>query len=296
VNYDISGIQPTPLRTKFGLDASARVGLVNLAGSYGIGRSVEMYINFPIVFADTHAAELIVAGRGSPSNDERAVSPEQLEQQLGPGGSLEVRKVSFAEKGAGSEFQEGTHVGLGRITIGTKAVVYSRQWLRVALAPELLLPSPSAAEFAGTDSAAILPRAVVGLPLGHGADLYVDAGYDFDWKNDELRRFVWSTGGSLSFQRICLDVGVGGSQFNRGIKWTPDVTTFENIDFAGNPQTVTLTANGKTTLGTTFVDFLTGVKAHISERSVLAGAVSVPVNNEGARPAAVGTVAVELYF
>jgi len=48
-------------------------------------------------------------------------------------------------------------------------------------------------------------------------------------------------------------------------------------------------------LGDNFVDFLAGLKIRLGEKSVLFGAVSVPVNEEGVRPAAVGTVAIEIY-
>ena len=57
-----------------------------------------------------------------------------------------------------------------------------------------------------------------------------------------------------------------------------------------------LTALGDNRLGSNFVDLLGGIKVRVAENSVLAGAVNVPLNDEGFRATAVGTLALEQYF
>lgn len=70
------------------------------------------------------------------------------------------------------------------------------------------------------------------------------------------------------------------------------------VDENGQPQPVTITAvdPNSTQLGTNYVDFLFGVKVRLLDGLVLDGAVNVPVNSAGFRPAAVGTIALEYYF
>ena len=74
--------------------------------------------------------------------------------------------------------------------------------------------------------------------------------------------------------------------------WTPAIAPF--VDRNGNRGTIQ--ALGDNRLGSNFIDALGGVKVRLSDRSVISGAVNVPLNNEGFRAAAVGTLAVELYF
>src|SRR5262249_13811959 len=142
-------------------------------------------------------------------------------------------------------------------------------------------------------SAAILPRVVAAARITSMLRLRLDAGYDYDMNHDELRRFTWNTGVSIPIgNRALFDLGVGGSRFNSGITWTPTTTSVHAFD--GSPLSVN--ALGDNHLGSNFVDFLGGVKLRIAEATVLAGAVNVPVNNEGYRATAVGTLAVERYF
>jgi hypothetical protein len=44
------------------------------------------------------------------------------------------------------------------------------------------------------------------------------------------------------------------------------------------------------------VDFLGGIKARITDQVVLSGAVTVPLNDQGFQPDALGTIALELYL
>ena len=91
---------------------------------------------------------------------------------------------------------------------------------------------------------------------------------------------------------MTFDLGAGGSKFNHKIVWSPQGTGFGNT---GSPL-LSFAPVEDNRLGDNFVDLLAGVKVKLKEKSVLVGAVRVPVNNEGVRPTAVGTLAVELYF
>ena len=44
------------------------------------------------------------------------------------------------------------------------------------------------------------------------------------------------------------------------------------------------------------MDFIGGLKVRVAGETVISGAVTVPLNGEGFRPDALGTVAVEQYF
>src|SRR5262249_26444966 len=133
-----------------------------------------------------------------------------LDDRLKPGGPLVLREETFTDLGIA--FNDGTHAGVGRISVGAKDLVYSGKRVQVAVAPEFFFPSPNEGEFAGSDSAAILPRLIAAFPLADRLKLHVDAGYDFDFDHDELRRFVWDTGVSVPGKNLTLDCGVGGSK------------------------------------------------------------------------------------
>ena len=59
-------------------------------------------------------------------------------------------------------------------------------------------------------------------------------------------------------------------------------------------QTNIITVQEDNRLGTTYVDFLAGVKVKLTDRFVLSGAVGVPVTDQGFRPPALGTLALEV--
>jgi hypothetical protein len=164
--------------------------------------------------------------------------------------------------------------------------------VQLAFAPEFFFPSPNEGDFAGSDSAAILPRLVAGVTIATRLKLHVDAGYDFDFDRDELRRVVWNVGASVPGTRVTFDFGLGGSKFNQGIQWTPRVARGARIQMFP-PSTAT--ALGNIRLSDNFVDFLSGFKLRLTDRCVLSATVDVPVNGEGFRADAVGTLALELY-
>jgi len=281
----------------FGLEARAKVGLVNLAVNWGFASRLEATFNLPLVVVDAQASQSFTTQPQYLNLPPRsailsgAPTIDQLNSLL-KNGSLVFRKETFRD--LGFDFNEGTHVGVGRISLGAKGIAYSSQALRLAVAAELFLPSPNENQFAGPASPAVLPRAIAAVPIGSRLKWLADAGYDYDFDNAELRRFVWNSGASFAIgSQATLDAGVGGSEFNKAITWTPAVAY--GIKTGTYPATV-LTTQAGNRLGDSFVDFLGGVKLRLTDRLAFSGAVNVPLNNQGFRPAALGTLALETYF
>lgn len=297
INYQVTGLAE-PLFTKFGLQTRARVGLFNVSYSYGPTEWAELSVNFPITIVNAQAKSSFVtlrAAQDAPIGDApvaAATSIDALDRNLQPGGPLILREGTVNQLGA--SFNDGTSVGLGRVSLGGKAQFVHNEWVDAAASMEIFLPSPSEDEYAGTNSAAFLPRLITAFNLVDGVKIHVDAGYDFDTEFSELRRFVWNTGFSFAIPHLTFDGGFGGSKFNRGIEWTPSAF----VQPPGSEIDVPLLFNslGDNTLGTNYVDFLFGVKGQILDNTVLSGAVNVPLNDQGIRADAVGTVAVEMYF
>lgn len=281
---------------KFGLTAKAKVGLINLAASYGLTQRLELTLNVPLVVVDVQASQSFTTRPDTLSVPpgqavlSGASTQEGLDELLRTGG-LVFRRETFRD--LGFSFNDGTHVGLGRISVGGKAVLYAGQRLRLAVTPEFFFPSPNEAQFAGSESASIAPRLVAQLSLAEWLKLHQDAGYDYDFSEAELRRFVWDTGVSVPLRRLTFDCGIGGSVFDTPIEWTPRVAL--GAATATFPAT-TATALGDNTIGDTFIDMLLGIKLRVSDHAVISGAVTVPLNDQGFRPAAIGTLAVEQYF
>jgi len=297
IPYEIASSSEKPLYGDLGLRAQAHVEITNLSATYGVGARFDLNFNLPIVIVDaqawqtfsTLASELHeplsqVAASGAPSLAD-------LKAELQPGGLLAIRTAKLSS--LGFSFNDGTHVGVGRISVGAKGVAYAAQRLQLALTTELLMPSPSQSQFSGSDSTAIFPGAVAAVPLLPYLKLRMDAGYNYDFNVAELRSFVWDAGASVPLQRASFDIGVRGSEYNKKLQWTPPVAY--GVPSGGFPATV-LTAQNGTSLGDSFVDLIYGSRIRITNRLVLSGAVDVPLNNEGFRPVAVGTVAVESYF
>lgn len=296
INYQVNGLDQ-PLYTKFGLKTDAKVGLFNIAYSYGVLEWLELSVNFPITIVDARAQSSFVT-LASAANDPigdapvaAATSIEALDRNLS-NGQLIIREGTVNQLGA--NFNDGTSAGLGRVSLAGKAQFLDTEYVDMAFSMEIFLPSPSEEEYAGTNSAAFLPRLITAFNVAEGAKLHVDAGYDKDTEFSELSRFVWNTGASYALPGFTVDTGVGGSVFNNGIEWTPSSFTQppgQEIDVP-----LQFAALGDNTLGTNYVDFLFGVKGQILENAVISGSVNVPINNDGIRPAAVGTVAFEMYF
>ncbi len=313
ITYEVFNNSNTTLGiAQLGLRVNAHVGLLNVATTYGITNRIEVSINVPLSVVDAQASQVFTTRTTALSNppSQAPVSGVcirsalnqgcqnldvtsargDLDEKLKPGGGLSYRALSFAA--TGQQFKTENHLGIGRISLGTKVVLYADPLFQIALAPEFFLPSPNEGSFAGSETASFLPRILGALRVTDYFKLHLDAGYDNDFDNNQLRRFVWDFGASFPFSFATFDAGVGGSKFNDGIKWTPDVAPI----FVGTQQVGYGQARDNNKLGDNFIDALGGVKVRLAEKSVLSGAVNVPLNNEGFRAAAVGTVSVEFYF
>lgn len=305
IPYQVNDSSGAPIGVaRIGLRANAHVGIVNLGGNYGITDRVEMTVNVPVVVVNAQATQIfsaLTSERTLPADEaqlggvgvdngavEQAV--DILDAELASGQQLFLRKDSL--NALGFDFNQGTHAGVGRISIGGKVILYADSMAQVAFAPDLFWPSPSQDEFAGSNTAAFLPRFIGAVKLGDPFRVHLDVGYDYDFERNELRRFVWNTGASFAIRSATFDLGVGGSKFNEGIEWSPSSAPY--TDLAGTSGTIQ--ALGDTRLGSNFIDALVGAKVRIADKTVLSGSVTVPLNNEGFRAAAVGTVAVEQYF
>jgi hypothetical protein len=279
---------------KLGLDASARVGLFNIAATYGLTPRWELWINVPISVVDAEASQPFTTSPSTldvPANMAPwtvANSPEGLDRLLRVG-RVVIRNASF--ESLGYQFNGGTRTGVGRISLGAKGVLYGSERFRLAVAPQLFLPSPNEAEFAGPDSPAIYPRAVGQVKALDRLFFIVDLGYDYDFDESALRRFAWNVGAWIPGRRFSFDLGIGGSKYDTPIRWTPSLTSGSSngIDF-------TVATDADNRLGTNFVDFIGGVKAKVVDQLVLSGAVAVPLTDDGFRPDALGTLALEYYF
>ena len=210
--------------------------------------------------------------------------------KIDPSVCLVYRHDSFSA--LGFKFNEGTHAGIGRISLGGKAFLYNNKWVELAFMTEFFMPSPNQDEFAGSDSAAILPRGILVVPAADWLRFHADVGYEYDFDESVLRRLVWNVGPSMPFECFEFDVGVGGSKYDTPIQWTPAVA--RGAANAVVPES-TITALANNQLGDNFIDFIGGLKVRLADRWVLSGAVNVPLNNEGVRPAALGTLALEYH-
>jgi hypothetical protein len=297
INYKIAPEDPAVPEPRgfaaVGLSASARVSLLNIAVSHGLTRRIDLLLNVPVVIVDadakqsftTRASALGVPARDAVLSGARTVEDLDILLRLG---ALAFRRERFDN--LGFDFAHGTHVGLGRVSLGGKGLLYSEGRLQVALATELFLPSPNQDELAGSESVALFPRLLAEVSVTKRVRLHLDAGYDYDFDNAELRRAVWSVGPAFAANRFSLDLGVAGSIFDAPLKWTPN--TARGAAAPPYPATRAVAA-GDNSVGDLFVDLLVGAKFRLRENLVLSGAVSIPVNDEGFRPAALGTIGIE---
>jgi hypothetical protein len=315
-------IQPAGI-SEFGLDAQAEVFLINTGLNYGITDRIELTFNIPISVVKAKANQIstvMASAVNDPASTVQAAGvfqlqpfstdPMQRQQEIdavsdefdnclagnsncqgGPDGFLAQRKDSFND--LGFQFTDDAQLGVGRISIGGKYLFLTTRYLLMAFSTEFFAPSPSEDAYAGSSSSAILPRLIAQLPVHQYFRLHADAGYDYDFSESTLRRFVWNTGASVPIGRwVTFDFGAGGSIFDVPIRWTPPTST--GIGPGG--ADVKLTALGNTRLGDDFVDFLGGFKVRLTDTLVLSGSATTPLNSEGFRADAVGTVALEAYF
>jgi hypothetical protein len=306
INYLVQFDKPYQGTSKavvgFGAHADVNVSVVNLSASYGLTQRTELTFNLPLTVVHAEASQIsstlqslaglppskaIVAGATSVAAFQTLIRPSC---RLGPDICLVYRRDSF--NALGFNFNQGTHAGVGRISLGGKALLYSSRWVHMAFMTELFMPSPSENEFSGPDSAAILPRAIFEVPAANWLRTYADIGYDYDFNESALRRLTWTAGASVPFTRFAFDLGVAGSEYDTPISWTPAVA--HGAPYGEIPGS-TLTVLGDNQLGDNFIDFVGGLKLQLANSWFLSGAVDVPLNNQGFRPAALGTLAIEYH-
>jgi hypothetical protein len=250
--------------TAFGLSADAKVGVLNFGGSYGVTHWLDVFVAVPATIVDAQARQTFVTRADALSEPPGSApvsgaSTEAAMKDLLDSGVLVYRRESFED--LGFAFNDGTRLGVGRIDLGTRAVVYAAERWRLALAPEMLLPSPSVDEFAGSDSLAVLPRLLGELAPAEQIRLMADLGYEYDFSRSELRRFVGSGGLLLSTRRYSVDIGVSGSVYDRPLIWTPSVAYGRAT---GTFPATILTTRDSIALGDDYVDFIAGFKVAIT--------------------------------
>ena len=294
---------PPELFTQFGSEARANVTLLNFAGTYGVTDRIELTVNVPVAVVRAQASSLYTTrpqNLALPPSDRPigvATSEQGLQNALTTGALVAAQSTYTS---LGLDFNSGRHAGVGRISVGGKGLLLAADWYELAFSTEFFCNSPSEAEFAGSNSPAILPRLIGTLKPAKRLRLHADAGYDYDFTDSQLTRFTWNTGISVPVVNATFDVGVGGSKFDSPIRWTPPNTVGTGPATPTHPngipaQFIALDSS-QTKLGTNFVDFLFGMKVKVYDGTVLSGSVNVPVTGDGFRPDAVGTVALEYYF
>ena len=294
--------------TEFGTSVDADVFLTNIAFNYGVVDRVEVSLNVPVVVVDADATQETLSFIDGAGNIRVAAysTPEQVQNAKTiseADGGATLRSLRYADL-PDAGFNDGSNVGLGRVSLGGKVLALSTQMFQVAFSTEVFLPSPNEDEFSGSESFAILPRLITRAAPLDILRLHADVGYDYDFDEEELTRLVWNAGASVvPHERVVLDLGVGGSLFDEPIRWTPTVATSPG-DPTPDPMDpsrptvppLRITTSGDTELGDNFVDLLFGVKGKITDHLILSGAFNVPLNEDGLRPEVVATLSAELYF
>lgn len=284
---------PQSVVAKIGLQTEAHVGLMMFAASYGLAKRFEIGLSLPATIVDAQAEQSFstrASTLGVPASEAKITGARvtngipdaiaTLDAGLQPGGALALRRERL--RSLGFDFNQGTHAGLGRVALSSKAVMLTRERLRIAATATLLLPSPNEDQFAGTNSTSITPRLIGELRLSKLARLCTDIGYSYDSDHAELRRFAWNIGASYGVERASLDMGIGGSSFFEPVHWTPQVVH-------GEPTT-TGRALDDTTTDTTLVSFLIGGKAKLTERLSLTAGLTIPMLNLEFQPDVLATI------
>ena len=281
-----------PFVTALGSLFTANITLVEIAASYGLTDHLELTLDVPIsiVNLDAHFRWLYDNGdpNYTPQGDETLAG---LDHRVQNGSLREATRPPNESSVLGKQrFDNGTQAGLGQVALGAKYALVRADRFLLSPSFELLLPSPNENEFAGPDDVGVTARILSSVDLADWATGFVDAGYTYQIQFQELTGFVWDAGVSVSpFDRVSLDAGAGGTVFSKGITPNPPVT--------GNDSgTVEYVANSATELGTNAVNVLFGFKVVVTDAIAASGGVVVPVTNDGIRPAAAGTIALEAYF
>ncbi len=296
--FAFSGTPNRQAVAKLGLSATARVGLLNFSVTYGVSSRIEVGASLPITVVDTQASQTFSAQPTSQSalsgayffdgNVPAAITDLNAGLQHG---TLALRQASLSS--LGFDFNDGTHAGVGRISVGGKGILLSTTRLQIAFSPQFFMPSPSQNEFSGPDSAAIWPQLAATVKCTDALRLHSSVGYDYDFNHDALRSFTWRAGGSFANQRVEFDLGFGGSEYDAGVQWTPSIVHGLATPPLGE---ATGRALGDSTTGTSLVDILVGAKVRITDTTVVSGGVSIPIVSPAFQPDALGSLAVERSF
>jgi murein DD-endopeptidase MepM/ murein hydrolase activator NlpD len=283
---------------RIGLQVGANVGVISTSLTYGLTDRVDVTASMPVTIIDINARQAFTT-RPDLQSSYFAVGPgpEQIDRNLEDPSVLVTKHQTLSTMGA--QFDEGTKVGLARSSLAGKISFLQSDAVRIALVPEVFFPSPSENQLSGTGTFAIVPRVVAAAPLGQRRfQGHLDLAYDYDFDIDQLRRFAWSVGASAAFTGWTIDGGVGGSKYNSGVHWSAERGSTPALapGTDGGTDATAFSALGSTNVGDTFVDFLAGVRVEVTSAMTIAGAVTVPLNDEGVRPEATGTIAVELDF
>lgn len=310
INYGGSATPngPTDRFTKFGLNVESRVGIMSFSATYGVLEILDLDLNVPVTVVSAETVESFVSCGPNFSDPSCATAPindapilaansiANLDAALADG-RLSIRSGTASQLGA--SFNDSDSVGLGRISLGSKVVLYESQGADLAFGIRLHFPSPSEDEFAGPDSWALDPRLIGEVKVSDRTRILMDLGYSNDFTFDELSSFQWSLGGSYALEGATFDAGFAGSAFREGIEWTPSVFCQPDpgeVDCLPGRSTF-YTALEDNTLETFYANFIGGIKVKTADNQVLSGAVNVPLNSDdGFRPDAIGTIAYEFYF
>jgi hypothetical protein len=292
--------------SKLGSEVSAHVFAFNLALTFGVRDAFDVFANLPVTAVDADGASVItVAEEDRGQGVLRAVATEdELERRFSTG-ELGFEELDFATLARERRrrpdlpglrlrqfsFEDDINPGIGRVSLGGKASARLGARTKIAFVNEIFLPSPHEDEYAGSSSLSVLPRGVAAVSLTDALHLHADAGYEHDFRRRELRRIVWNAGASLALARLTLDAGVGGSEFERAIRWTPG--EIRSATESGE-EIVGMALGRGNRLDTSYADVLFGAKGAIGDSLSIGVAASVPIHGDGLRPDASVTLSIEV--
>lgn len=293
----------------YGSRLSVQAGILSLAATYGLTDMVELELGVPITLIDASQSQLLPTNTRAfdppincswPTNpcpgatvptvdDARTLSRTGRVSVPGEGDViLDPVRTNDVAPGA---FNDGTSVGLGRISLGSKIALARSESYGISVLPQVFLPSPSSDEYAGPDSAALAIGALGGYSPADWMQLILNVGYEWDTESTALTRFAWAAGASFPTEYATFDVGMSGSVYQNGVAWSPEV-----LPDADPGRSLFAVDEDSVRLDSTFAEFVGGFKIPLGSVLGLSGSVAVPVDGTDFRPAVLGTVALEGSF
>lgn len=308
--------EPEGCYTVVGIAPEASVVAINFGVGYGLADYAEVYVNVPIVITDVSADVSYTNELSRPEDRQRYVDVVgrdtarriargenvPLDDGTGQTSTIGLRRTNLndfaVDELSDASFSDGTSVGLGQVALGTK-LRFPRiaNRLDLALNAEILLPSPNEDEFAGVDSAGFNVRLLSALRIVDDLRLLTAAGYTYDGDFESLRGFTWSSGLVFSQTWGTVDLGLGGTLYQEGIRWTPrEVESLPDPDRGIDRAEYVLADGESNELDDNFVDVRIGAKFPIGSSFALSGAAIIPVVGSDFRPDAIGSIGFEAYF